>query len=86
MTNMKTIVKLILLSAIIILTGWILYFTRFSRGFSIIASDWADFATFNNYFLSIVSLIILGSYFCNFNPAKPAAEVIANIKNHNSFL
>lgn len=57
---MRYLAFLLLLSISIIVAGLILYFTHFSRTFSNNASDWADFAAFNSYFLSIVTLIILG--------------------------
>ena len=57
---MRYLAYLLLLSISIIVAGLILYFTHFSRAFSNNANDWADFATFNSYFLSIVTLIILG--------------------------
>jgi hypothetical protein len=37
-----------------------LYFTHFNTSFSKVSNDWANFATFNSYFVSVISVIILG--------------------------
>lgn len=44
----------------IVTAGLILYFSHFNNSYTNNSNDWADFATFNGYFLSIVNLIILG--------------------------
>ena len=51
---------LIAISVIIILIGLILYFNVFNADFSEASTDWANFAIFNGYFISVISIIILG--------------------------
>ncbi|QOI97505.1 MAG: hypothetical protein HRU69_08390 [Flammeovirgaceae bacterium] len=48
------------ISITILLGGLILYFSHFNNGYADNSDGWADFATFNGYFLSIVNLIVLG--------------------------
>lgn len=57
---MRNLIWIIILSIAIISTGLILYFSHFKGAYSNDAGDWADFATFNGYFLSIINLMILG--------------------------
>lgn len=57
---MRNLILIIILSVVIISLGLILYFFHFHGNPSNEAGDWADFATFNGYFLSIINLVILG--------------------------
>lgn len=56
----KLIFWIVILSIAIIVVGLIFYFTHFNNAYSSASGDWANFATFNGYFLSIVNLIVLG--------------------------
>lgn len=47
-------------SILIIVSGLILYFNHFNNSYAGSSNEWADFATFNGYFLSIANLIALG--------------------------
>lgn len=57
---MKALILIVLFSVIIFSVGLVLYFTHFSGTYSTDTNDWADFATFNGYFLSIINLVVLG--------------------------
>ena len=57
---MKTLILIVIFSIIVFSLGIVLYFTHFNGGYSKETNDWADFATFNGYFLSIINLIVLG--------------------------
>lgn len=48
------------ISIVIVTAGLILYFNPFNKNYSNNSNEWADFATFNGYFISIVNLIVLG--------------------------
>jgi hypothetical protein len=52
--------ELIAISIVILLLGYILYFTNFNTNFSKNSDEWANFATFNSYFTSLISIMILG--------------------------
>lgn len=57
---MKTFIIVIITSLIIICVGFLLYFTEFSGSYSSDSSKWSDFASFNGYFLDIITFLILG--------------------------
>lgn len=57
---MKGFIWTIVISILILVCGLILYFTHFNNNYANNSNEWADFATFNSFFLSIVNLIVLG--------------------------
>ncbi len=57
---MRNLILIIIFSIIIIAIGLVLYLSRFNSFYSSSSEVWANFATFNGYFLSIINLIILG--------------------------
>ena len=48
------------MSVFVLGAGLFLYFKYFNSRYSTESDDWANFATFNNYFVNIASLLILG--------------------------
>ena len=57
---MKNLIWIVSISIAIIAVGLILYKSHFNGAYSENSDDWANFATFNGYFLSIINLMILG--------------------------
>ena len=60
MITYKKFIGLIIISGLIILIGLLIYFSKHNLSLSNISEDWANFAIYNGYFLSIVNVLILG--------------------------
>lgn len=57
---MSRLIAVAVTSILVLGIGFFLYFKYFNSNYSANSDDWANFATFNGYFVNIVSLLILG--------------------------
>jgi len=59
-SSMKVFGLILIISLLILSGGFFLYFSHFNGQYSSKVDDWANFATFNGYFVNVLTLLILG--------------------------
>ena len=60
MNSNRRIVFAVIAACFPVIVGFVIYFFKFSSGFSIDSKNWAEFGTFNRFFVNVSSLILIG--------------------------